>query len=155
MALIDERYRALMNSVHQNDFPKFREELEKIGNDGYHPKHCMYSKTHDNVMHIIAQLGRNDFLHAMIEHCKEMIEIMNVDGKTPLHDAAQFSQYGIVRILLNHQVNVNPIKRADWTPLMLACTKTGEDALKTVNLLMDYRAKLDLENKVIIHFNTN
>merc|ERR1719468_1015217 len=58
-------------------------------------------------MHIIAQLGRNDFLHAMIEHCKEMIEIMNVGGKTPLHDAAQFSQYGIVRILLNHQVNVN------------------------------------------------
>lgn len=40
---------------------------------------------------------------------------------------------------------MNALKRADWTPLMLACTKT--DKLDTVRLLLDNKAIVECQNK--------
>ena len=40
--------------------------------------------------------------------------------------------------------SVDVYKRGDWTPLMLACTKTDENV---VNLLLDNNADVSLQNK--------
>lgn len=42
---------------------------------------------------------------------------------------------------------IDPLKHADWTPLMLASTKTGENALLSIKVLLKYGAKLQLQNK--------
>ena len=153
MAIAEEKYRNLVNSVHLNDLAMFKNELEKIvdGNDcEYYLKNCYYVKTQDHLVHIIAQLGRKEILLHLIERCTDLkiLEVPNVDGKTPLHEAAQFSKAEIVRTLLEHNVKVDPLKRADWTPLMLACTKAGPEALEVVKLLLRHDADLNLKNKV-------
>lgn len=42
---------------------------------------------------------------------------------------------------------VDGLKRADWTPLMLACTKTGPDAVISVNALLKAGANPIIRNK--------
>lgn len=148
MALIEDKYKDLMGAVHHDDLDVFKTQLEHL-----HPKHCLYAKSLDNVVHIIAQLGREPFLNAVIDKFKanellELLEIRNAEDKVPLHEAAQFSHVNIVKILLEHGVAVDPIKRADWTPLMLACTKVGEPALDVIKVLVDKGANLFLVNKV-------
>ena len=80
------------------------------------------------------KLGRIKFLDNLIQDFLSLniLGIFNLDGKTLLHEASQFSQVEIVCLLLQHNVKVDPLKRADWTPLMLACTKTGPGALQVV-----------------------
>ena len=157
MALAEEKYRNLVNSVHLNDLTKFKSELEKLAvedgkNAEYHLKNCYYVKTQDHLMHVIAQLGRIEFLDHLIQNFSSLniLEIYNLDGKTPLHEASQFSQVEIVRLLLQHNVKVDPLKRADWTPLMLACTKTGPGALQIVQMLLGQGADVNLQNKVCL-----
>ena len=149
MALIDSKYRELISSVHHNDMQKFKEILCQRD---FHPRSCVYSKTKDSLIHIIAQLGRVEFLQLIAsqfpEDIQELFECRNVDGKTPLHEAAQNSQTDIINLLLDHNVQVDPIKRADWTPLMLACTKTGPESQKSINTLISNGADLTLQNKV-------
>lgn len=150
MALVNEDYRDLMNAVHRKDLDAFKRELSKIKNcENYHPKHCLYAKTQDNCVHLIAQLGLVDFLLELIKISgSDLLQVGNVDGKTPLHDAAQFSQFGVSKILLDNGVKVDPLKRADWTPLMLACTKTGEESRQVIQLLISRGANLQCRNKV-------
>lgn len=42
---------------------------------------------------------------------------------------------------------IDALKRADWTPLMLACTKTGNDAYECVAALLKAKANPFLRNK--------
>lgn len=151
MALAEEKYRNLMNSVHLNDLTMFKKELAKTIEETEDDclKNCSYGKTKDHLMHVIAQLGRSEFMIEIIQRCPDMkiLEICNSDGKTPLHEAAQFSKVDIVRILLQQNVKIDPIKRADWTPLMLACTKVGPESQSIVQMLLNHSADFNLQNK--------
>ncbi len=77
----------------------------------------------------------------------KFLNVKNSEGKTPLHEAAQFLQFDVVKFLIDQNddrnagqnvertvgqnvVEIDALKRADWTPLMLAATRTGEDAAK-------------------------
>merc|ERR550539_1251728 len=76
------------------------------------------------------------------------LESTNLEGKRPLHEAAQYGKYETVKLLLTKAVEVDPIKRADWTPLMLAATKVGSDALKVIRILLEQgNANAGLQNK--------
>ena len=161
MSLVEERYRFLIDSVHRGDLAKFKEELRKTGicSDLLQLQHCRYAKSQDNIIILICKLGRVDFLQVLVDNLPSandpsvleyLFNLSNADGKTPLHEAAQFSQPQIVELLLANinAAKIDPIKRADWTPLMLACTKTGTNAQATVQILLDHGANLLLENKV-------
>jgi hypothetical protein len=43
--------------------------------------------------------------------------------------------------------DVNQIKRSDWTPLMLVCTKLGSAALETLRVLLNCKADPHITNK--------
>ena len=152
MTLVDDKYRDLMAAAHHNDLPAFEKALSRANDDEtWHPHRCTYAKTLDSVIHVIAQLGHVKLLDALLQRFPNDLdlEIRNVDSKTPLHEAAQFSQPAFVSALLRSgKVKVDCIKRADWTPLMLACTKTGPEALKCIDILAEYGANPHLVNKV-------
>lgn len=107
-----------------------------------------YPGTGDSILHIAAQLGKENIVDYVLNTWQPAkIDIKNNDCKTPLHEASQFSQANMVEFLLKNGADVNAIKRADWTALMLACTKKGDDALKTVTILLKNGANSDLVNK--------
>lgn len=71
-------------------------------------------------------------------------EQANFDGKRPLHEAAQAGQLECVKYLLEQNVKVDSLKRADWTPLMLACAKNNFAVIKA---LINAGADPSLQNK--------
>ena len=105
-------------------------------------------KTGDNVLHALCrdEGGCLDMFRFIVDLCGEAAcGLGNFDGKTPLHEAAQCKSASVVAFLLERGVEVDALKRADWTPLMLACTKAGNDAV--VAALLEGGADPALQNK--------
>ena len=73
------------------------------------------------------------------------VDQRNFESKTALMEAAQHSHPDVVSCLLTAGANPNALKRADWTALMLACTKEDEETVSV--LLQDARTQLQLHNK--------
>ncbi|XP_055883303.1 ankyrin repeat domain-containing protein 16-like isoform X2 [Biomphalaria glabrata] len=106
---------------------------------------CMqHSKSFDTPLHIACRLGKADILKYLIDSNKTNLEACNREGKRPLHEAAHNSHDDCVCLLLGHKVQVDPFKSGDWTPLMLACTKSS---LSTVQILLQTGADPCLKNK--------
>ncbi|KAL8612486.1 hypothetical protein ACOMHN_053740 [Nucella lapillus] len=85
--------------------------------------HIFHKKTGDSVLHLVCRFGRRDLLEQFSSCDGVDLEITNYEGKKPLHEASHFGHLDCVEFLLQSGVQVNCLKRADWTPLMLACTK--------------------------------
>ncbi|KAG4067879.1 hypothetical protein HA402_010565 [Bradysia odoriphaga] len=78
---------------------------------------------------LLPSTGRMSILRYLIEEKGAFVDLKNSNRKTPLHDAAQFSQCEVVEYLIDKGADVNALKNADWTPLMLACTKLRVDVV--------------------------
>ncbi|KAI8486464.1 Ankyrin repeat domain-containing protein 16 [Branchiostoma belcheri] len=103
-----------------------------------------HRKSRDSVLHYAARHGHGAVLQYLCEEWGLSPEAGNVDGKRPLHEAAQAGQTECVRYLIGRSVQINVLKRADWTPIMLACTKTN---LTVIKLLWEAGADLTIRNK--------
>ncbi|KAK7490063.1 hypothetical protein BaRGS_00018763 [Batillaria attramentaria] len=88
-----------------------------------------HKRTGDTVLHLACRYGRQDLLSLLSTNSGANFEISNFEGKKPLHEAAQYGQFECVRFLLEKGLQVDCLKRADWTPLMLACTKPQKDII--------------------------
>lgn len=106
-------------------------------------------KTGDSVLHTSAREGAPPDVQFLIDFFgPNCVNSKNKDDKTPLHEAAQFNRSENVEILIRHGANVNALKRADWTPLMMACTKTElNECERTVRLLLENGALVNYSNK--------
>nr|XP_023019446.1 ankyrin repeat domain-containing protein 16-like [Leptinotarsa decemlineata] len=115
----------------------------------FHWSEIFYEKTGDTVLHCAARLGHISIIHYLISRfTPTAIDCKNKDDKTPLHEAAQFSQFESCKILIEYGANVNALKRADWTPLMLACTKLNpQNSWQTVHLLLENKSIVNYKNK--------
>lgn len=103
-----------------------------------------YEKSCDTLAHVASRYGSLNVLRFLAKEVKALLESRNLDGKTPLHEAAQSSQLRVVQYLLEQGCHIDPLKRADWTPLMLACTKEN---LEVVQTLVSRGANTRLQNK--------
>ncbi|XP_034936142.1 ankyrin repeat domain-containing protein 16-like [Chelonus insularis] len=107
--------------------------------------------TGDTALHIAAREGYLEIVKFLCENWKnhsfKVVNVVNKDTKRPLHEAAQFAKSDIVEYLIDNGAEVDAIKRADWTPLMLACTKDGPDAIESIKKLIKAGANLSLRNK--------
>lgn len=77
------------------------------------PLNTTYEKSGDTALHIAARCGHA----ALVEHLLVSgadVEISNLDGKRPLHEAAQASRLECIQILLKFGAQVDSLKRADW-----------------------------------------
>lgn len=122
-----------------------------FANHYIHWSTLFYEKTGDTVLQCAARNGLTQAVNYLLNNFQpKAVDCKNKDDKTALHEAAQFGQFEVCELLIKHGANVNALKRADWTPLMLACTKFSNDSqsrLKIVELLLDNGALINYSNK--------
>lgn len=108
----------------------------------------LYEKNGDSILHIAAATCSTADLRYILCKFPNCANWKNKDDKTPLHEAAQSARYDNAKALIESSAEVNALKRADWTPLMLACAKTHDEAsCDTVNLLLEHGALPNCVNK--------
>ncbi|KAL3270517.1 hypothetical protein HHI36_021056 [Cryptolaemus montrouzieri] len=123
-------------------------KLSKEKNPTFHWSNLSLPKTRESCLHLAAQYGHTDVIRYLLtEFHPTVVDIRNIDNKTPLHDAAQFGQLECVKLLVQNGADINAIKRSDWTPLMLACTKSDKNYLDIVEYLLEKDAYLNFKNK--------
>ncbi|XP_034877605.1 ankyrin repeat domain-containing protein 16 isoform X1 [Mirounga leonina] len=98
----------------------------------------------DTLLHCAARLGHRDVLAYLVETWDMDIEATNRDYKRPLHEAASQGHRDCVRYLLGRGAAVDCLKKADWTPLMMACTRKN---LEVIQDLVEHGANPLLKNK--------
>ncbi|XP_076325014.1 uncharacterized protein LOC143232883 isoform X3 [Tachypleus tridentatus] len=139
----------LLHLAQEDNPQKFHQFI--LENKDYDPvpwANIYHEKSGDTVLHVAARNGALGILKYLNDEEKQKgyvnFEQANLDGKRPLHEAAQAGQTDCVRYLLSLNVDVDSLKRADWTPLMLACTKNN---LSVIRALVECGANLLLQNK--------
>ena len=96
-------------------------------------------------MHISAREGEAAVIEKLLrEFASQAICIEDNDGKVPLHEACIYGNIECVDVLLKLGSAVDPLKRSDWTPLMLACENNFTEIC---HLLLERGARTDLTNK--------
>ncbi|XP_076630614.1 ankyrin repeat domain-containing protein 16 [Colletes latitarsis] len=104
----------------------------------------------DTALHVSVREGHLNIVRYLCEAFAKpdfRVDVANKDMKRPLHEAAQFARSDVVKYLIAKGAAVNTLKRADWTPLMLACVKTGSEACKCIAALLEAEADVFLRNK--------
>lgn len=109
-----------------------------------------YPASGDTGLHVAAREGNLNvtrFLCEAFDRPEFRADVLNRDMKRPLHEAAQFARSEVLNYLLSKGATVDSFKRADWTPLMLACTKTGREACECIAALLEAGANPCIRNK--------
>lgn len=128
--------RRLCRLVQEGRLRALQEELERAGG--------FQGPAGDTLLHCAARHGRQDILAYLVEAWSMDIEAANRDYKRPLHEAASMGHRDCVRYLLDRGAVVDSLKKADWTPLMMACTRKN---LEVIQDLVEYGANPLLKNK--------
>uniref|UniRef100_A0A8B9V0M5 Ankyrin repeat domain-containing protein 16 n=1 Tax=Anas zonorhyncha TaxID=75864 RepID=A0A8B9V0M5_9AVES len=98
----------------------------------------------DTLLHLAARHGHLHLLAWLLEELELDMEVANVDYKRPLHEAASAGHGECVSYLLAKGACVDALKRGDWTPLMMACTRQNLEVIKD---LVEHGANPLLKNK--------
>ncbi|XP_077120590.1 ankyrin repeat domain-containing protein 16 [Ranitomeya variabilis] len=103
-----------------------------------------FGRSGDTVLHYAARHGHLPALSYLLEVVGMDVEVRNNDYKTALHEAASMGHRACVLHLLSKGAAVDSLKKADWTPLMMACTRRNVDVIKD---LIEHKADPKLKNK--------
>ncbi|XP_034382459.1 ankyrin repeat domain-containing protein 16 isoform X2 [Cyclopterus lumpus] len=103
-----------------------------------------FGRSGDTLLHYAARRGHLDMVEYLIKQLGVDVEAHNNDYKRPLHEAASMSHQACVSYLLREGATVDSLKKADWTPLMMACTRRN---LGVVQELLCRGADPALKNK--------
>ncbi|XP_043821338.1 ankyrin repeat domain-containing protein 16 [Dromiciops gliroides] len=122
-----------------------QEELGKLEHSrGPQVKTGCPARAGDTLLHSAARLGHRDILAYLVEAWALDIEAPNRDYKRPLHEAASMGHRDCVLYLLERGAAVDCLKKGDWTPLMMACTRKN---LEVIQDLVEHGADPTLKNK--------
>ncbi|XP_030006470.1 ankyrin repeat domain-containing protein 16 [Sphaeramia orbicularis] len=103
-----------------------------------------FGRSGDTLLHYAARHGHLDIVEYLINQVGMDVEVYNNDYKRPLHEAASMGHQACVSYLLRQGAKVDSLKKADWTPLMMACTRRN---LSVIQELLSHGASLALKNK--------
>ncbi|XP_013875600.1 ankyrin repeat domain-containing protein 16 isoform X2 [Austrofundulus limnaeus] len=103
-----------------------------------------FGRSGDTLLHYAARHGHLDVVEYLVEQLGADVEVCNNDYKRPLHEAASMGHKDCVSYLLRKGAAVDSLKKADWTPLMMACTRRN---LGVIQELLDHGADPALRNK--------
>ncbi|NWX13431.1 ANR16 protein, partial [Aegotheles bennettii] len=134
-----ERWRRLLRWVQEGRLDLLQDE---VLDESMWKQHSRLSG--DSLLHHAARSGHRDVLAFLVETLRMDIEVFNRDYKRPLHEAASMGHGDCVSYLLERGASVDCLKKADWTPLMMACTKQN---LEVIRALVEHGANPLLKNK--------
>ena len=143
--------KACLAQAHAGSFEQFLMTFEALKAAGLTLEDVNYERSGDHLLHVLCKTGKLDVLKYLKQDFGAdkfdplARRVKNLEAKTLLHESAQFCQPEVTQFLIDLKCEVNALKRADWTPLMLACTKKNN--LKVVKILIEGQADLDLVNK--------
>ena len=96
-------HKHLFHLIHSKDIQAFEDELEKLRLNEVLPETVTLPKTGDSLLHVISQVGNCDMMKTIFEKFpKTNIQCQNFEGKTLLHEAAQFCQSEIIQLLIDN-----------------------------------------------------
>ncbi|NWW40366.1 ANR16 protein, partial [Panurus biarmicus] len=98
----------------------------------------------DSLLHHAARSGHREVLEFLVRDIGMDPEVANGDYKRPIHEAASMGHRECVAFLLERGASVDCLKKADWTPLMMACTRKNLEVIQT---LVEHGANPLLRNK--------
>ncbi|XP_059367877.1 ankyrin repeat domain-containing protein 16 [Carassius carassius] len=133
----------LIKAVQHGELCTVRQQL----NEHVNKQAVIYThvgKSGDTLMHYAARHGHMDILSYLVEELNMDIEVYNNDYKRALHEASSMSHYECVRYLIDRGAKIDSLKKADWTPLMMACTRRN---LNVILELLNHGADPVLQNK--------
>jgi len=142
--------RDFLRACHNGDVDKVETLVEKHGIRDWSV--FRHTASGDTALHVAAREGNMNIVRYLCECFNDLpmrfkVNVFNKDIKKPLHEAAQFAREDILKYLLSKGASVDVIKRGDWTPLMLACTKSGLAARHCIRALLAANANARLRNK--------
>ncbi|KAJ8006980.1 hypothetical protein DPEC_G00112820 [Dallia pectoralis] len=107
-------------------------------------KNKHFGKSADTLLHYAARHGHLDIVQFLVKEIRMDIELYNADYKRALHEAASMGRQECLRYLISEGGKVDCLKKADWTPLMMACTRRN---LGVIEELLCHGADPKLKNK--------
>jgi len=91
-------------------------------------------------IHEAVKSGDFEKVKSLIQNDKQLANLKDEDGRTPLHWAALRRNSEIVKLLLENGANPSPMDKNGDTPINYAIGRLPE---KTIDLMLDYGAKFD------------
>ncbi|XP_029471369.1 ankyrin repeat domain-containing protein 16 isoform X2 [Rhinatrema bivittatum] len=141
----EARQKLLLGLIREGRCGLLREELLKAGDlQRAELRRKRFGRSGDTFLHYAARHGHLGVLAYLVEGLGMDVELTNNDYKRPLHEAASMGHRDCLRYLLDKGAQIDCLKRADWTPLMMACTRKNLEVIKD---LVDYGASPLLKNK--------
>ncbi|CAG8735056.1 18667_t:CDS:2, partial [Gigaspora margarita] len=96
----------------------------------------------DTLIHFAARFHKHEVLSFLVQDMGGNPMAVNEHGRQPLHEA--IDNLDCVKYLCEQNVDVNCMKRGDWTPVMIAAMKGRLDIIK---VLVDHGANVNFQNK--------
>ena len=102
------------------------------------------SPFNESLLHFAARIQNSMYIKSLINKFKT-VNVTDLNLSTPLHEACKYGNYENVRILLEHQADVNLMDNLGKTSLMIAVDKRYHDE-NLVRLLLKHNANCNLES---------
>ena len=102
------------------------------------------SPYNESLLHFTARIQNSMYIKSLINKFKT-VNVTDLNLSTPLHEACKYGNYENVRILLEHQADVNLMDNLGKTSLMIAVDKRYHDE-NLVRLLLKHNANCNLES---------
>ncbi|KAF8564090.1 hypothetical protein P879_11632 [Paragonimus westermani] len=124
-------------AVELDDEREFVALCTKVSSDDrlfiWRGRRSRYCDKSDTLIHVAARLGRAWLLRLAVLDGAPLC-LTSIHNKHPLHEAAQTGAVECLRLLIcAANVPIDPLKRADWTPLMLACSASSPEPTTEIN----------------------
>ncbi|XP_062990032.1 ankyrin repeat domain-containing protein 16 [Elgaria multicarinata webbii] len=139
-----ESQKLLPRLIQEGKLPLLKEEIERVGDVNKDVRTQHFGRSGDTLLHYAARHGRLNILSYLVETLDTDIELFNNDYKQPLHEAASMGHRDCVLYLLDRGAAVDCLKKGDWTPLMMACTRRNVEVIRD---LVQHGANPLLKNK--------
>ncbi|KAM8740611.1 ankyrin repeat domain-containing protein 16 [Acanthopagrus schlegelii] len=141
----ENSFKLLVKLAQEGQLSSLQEQI-KLGGSAAVQTVCSkhFGRSGDTLLHYAARHGHLDVVEYLVQRVGMDVEVYNNDYKRPLHEAASMSHQDCVSYLLREGAKVDSLKKADWTPLMMACTRRN---LAVIQELLCHGADPALRNK--------
>ncbi|XP_051889887.1 ankyrin repeat domain-containing protein 16 isoform X2 [Pristis pectinata] len=140
----EDQVKHLLRLIQEGNLHLLKEEVCKCESVRTAMVKGHFGRSGDTALHYAARRGHLEILKYLVEELGADVELMNSDYKRALHEAASMGHRECLRYLIARGARVDALKKADWTPLMMACTRKNLEVIKD---LIDSGANLTLKNK--------